>query len=222
MVLTCFVISIPFVFSGIVVCLCLTRFPARVNRLYAADLVGAAAGCIGFVFLLNHIDGPSAVIVIGAIAGLGALIYARNAHSKAGTWCAVTAVIVLAGLGLGNAALHTDGHPALRIIWAKEAADPEHEYEAWNAFSRITVDPAVFGFNLPGGTGGAVQKSILIDSSAGTVLTRVERRPEQDEQPARLDHEPRGPHPAQGRRGRHRRWRRTRTSSPRSSSASTP
>ena len=171
-VLTCFVISIPFVFSGVVVCLSLTRFPARVNRLYAADLAGAAAGCIGFVFLLNHIDGPSAVIVIGALAGLGALVYARNAHSKAGTWCAVTAVIVLAGLGLGNAALHSNGHPALRIIWAKETSDPLHEYEAWNAFSRITVDASVFGFNLPGGSEGSAVKSIVIDSTAGTALTR--------------------------------------------------
>ena len=37
-VLTCVVISVPFVFSGVVVALALTRFPRRVNRLYAADL----------------------------------------------------------------------------------------------------------------------------------------------------------------------------------------
>jgi hypothetical protein len=40
-VATCVVVSIPFVFSGVVVCLALTSFPTRVNRLYAADLVGA-------------------------------------------------------------------------------------------------------------------------------------------------------------------------------------
>ena len=44
--LTCIVISIPFVFSGVVVCLALTRFPTQVNRLYAADLIGAALGCV--------------------------------------------------------------------------------------------------------------------------------------------------------------------------------
>ncbi|MSO38707.1 MAG: hypothetical protein EXQ69_10765, partial [Acidimicrobiia bacterium] len=63
-VLTCIVISIPFVFSGVVVCLALTRFPDRVNRLYAADLIGAAAGCILVVMLLGRLDGPSAVIFI--------------------------------------------------------------------------------------------------------------------------------------------------------------
>src|SRR5205814_3652319 len=55
-VVTCVVVSIPFVFSGVVVCLVLTRFPARVNRLYAADLIGAALGCVLFVFLVGHID----------------------------------------------------------------------------------------------------------------------------------------------------------------------
>ena len=40
------VIAVPFVVSGIVVCLALTGFPARVSRLYAADLAGAALGCV--------------------------------------------------------------------------------------------------------------------------------------------------------------------------------
>ena len=44
-VATCVVISVPFVFSGIVVCLSLTRFPDQVNRLYAVDLIGAGVGC---------------------------------------------------------------------------------------------------------------------------------------------------------------------------------
>ena len=44
--ITCIVIAIPFVCSGVVVCLALTRFPSQTNRLYAADLVGAALGCI--------------------------------------------------------------------------------------------------------------------------------------------------------------------------------
>ena len=29
---------------------------------------------------------------------------------------------------------------SLRVLWAKEARDPEHDYERWNAFSRLTVD----------------------------------------------------------------------------------
>ena len=39
------VISLPFVASGICVCLALTRFPTQISKLYAADLAGAATGC---------------------------------------------------------------------------------------------------------------------------------------------------------------------------------
>ena len=56
-VLTCIVIAIPFVCSGVVVCLALTRFPAQTNSLYGADLVGAALGCILVVALFVVLDG---------------------------------------------------------------------------------------------------------------------------------------------------------------------
>src|SRR5262249_58534 len=58
------VISIPFVFSGICVCLALTRFPAQLGRLYAADLIGAALGCPLLIVILGLTDGPTAVLVI--------------------------------------------------------------------------------------------------------------------------------------------------------------
>ena len=44
--LTYAALSIPFVMSGIVVSLALTRFPQQIGPLYAADLTGAAAGCL--------------------------------------------------------------------------------------------------------------------------------------------------------------------------------
>ncbi|MBI4571263.1 MAG: hypothetical protein HY723_04880, partial [Chloroflexi bacterium] len=40
--LTYLVIAVPFVCSGVAVCLALTRYPGQVGRLYAADLAGAA------------------------------------------------------------------------------------------------------------------------------------------------------------------------------------
>ncbi len=54
------VISVPFICSGVCVCLALTRFPKQVSRLYAADLVGAAVGAAALVWLLNVMDAPSA------------------------------------------------------------------------------------------------------------------------------------------------------------------
>ncbi len=72
--LTFVVVTVPFVFAGIAVTIALTRFPGRVGRLYAADLVGAALGCILIVYLLDITDGPTAVIAVGTLAGVGRLV----------------------------------------------------------------------------------------------------------------------------------------------------
>src|SRR5215207_2880023 len=80
-VLTYAVIAAPFVLSGIIVALTLTRFPRDVGRLYAFDLVGAALGCVLLVWLLEITDGPTAVLAIAALAALGGVCYAMDEGS---------------------------------------------------------------------------------------------------------------------------------------------
>ena len=55
-VFTVVVISVPFVVSGICVSLTLTQFAERVSALYAADLAGAALGCLLVLGLLRVTD----------------------------------------------------------------------------------------------------------------------------------------------------------------------
>jgi hypothetical protein len=55
-------LAFPFFFSGVVVSLALTRSPYPVGKVYGADLIGAAVGCIGALVLLNMTSGPSAVL----------------------------------------------------------------------------------------------------------------------------------------------------------------
>src|SRR5262245_39920822 len=51
--LTYVITSVPFFLSGICVCLALTKLPAdSLGKLYAADLTGAALGCILFGFMI--------------------------------------------------------------------------------------------------------------------------------------------------------------------------
>ena len=76
-------LAVPFFFSGIVVSLALTRSPYPVGRVYGVDLVGAAVGCFGVLFLLNLSDGPSAVLWTSAIAALGALLFSRSGIGEA-------------------------------------------------------------------------------------------------------------------------------------------
>src|SRR5215831_5671167 len=55
------VIAVPFFFSGIVVCISLTRTPYPMGRVYFTDLAGATFGCLASVVLMQTVDGPSAV-----------------------------------------------------------------------------------------------------------------------------------------------------------------
>src|SRR5258705_13798154 len=65
----------PFTEGGVCITLLLTRLPYGGGWLYAADLLGAAVGCLGVIFLLLVIDPVSATLWIAALAaGVGWLV----------------------------------------------------------------------------------------------------------------------------------------------------
>lgn len=178
-VLTCVVISVPFVCSGVVVSLALTRFPDRVNRLYAADLVGAGLGCLVLVVAFRFLDGPSLIVAIAALACAGSLLFAVDAGLRAGKVVSVACVASLALVAGGNAYRHDQGNPFIRIVWAKETKDPLHRVDRWNAFSRVTVDGDEDAWVPAGGYGASsrlpagtrVQDlSLVIDGTASTSI----------------------------------------------------
>jgi hypothetical protein len=71
------IIAVPFFFSGVAVCISLTRTPFLVRRIYFADLLGAGAGCLGAVVLLELIDAPSGIFVTSSLLLLGAAAHPR-------------------------------------------------------------------------------------------------------------------------------------------------
>jgi hypothetical protein len=164
-VATCVVVAVPFVFSGVVVCLALTRFPGRVNRLYAVDLIGGGLGCILLVILFSWLDGPSLIVLVGALAALAACAFALDAGNRRGVALALTAAVALGGFAALNAYLNTRDDALLKIVWVKEARDTDHDYERWNAFSRLTMDGNV---DDP----AATSAGLYIDSTAGTQMNR--------------------------------------------------
>src|SRR5512132_4035604 len=56
-------LAVPFFFSGVAVTLALTRTGAAIGRIYAWDLLGASAGCLAIVPLLNATNISSAALV---------------------------------------------------------------------------------------------------------------------------------------------------------------
>jgi hypothetical protein len=176
------VIAVPFVPSGITVALALTRFPRHVAGLYAADLLGAAAGGIALVFTLDATDAATAVVVVAAAAALGACLFGY--HDRAGpVWRpAAGATVFLIGLAaVLHAGLVRRGTPLVPIRSAHAPAGEEPSYVRWNAFSRVQVtgDPralstaAGWGLSRKSGAEKAVARQLLmaIDVSAGSVIT---------------------------------------------------
>ncbi|WP_305906821.1 SAM-dependent methyltransferase [Methylomarinum sp. Ch1-1] len=62
-------LSVPFFFVGAAICLAFLSYKHRMAKLYAADLFGAGAGCLGFVLLMYAVFPQTALFYI-ALGGL--------------------------------------------------------------------------------------------------------------------------------------------------------
>src|SRR3989442_8690602 len=172
--------TVPFVFSGVCVCLALTRFPGQIGRLYAVDLTGASLACAAVIYLLKVADGPTAIIAVAALAAAGAFCFALDAGGPGRwtAWAAVGVALALAGLALLNTFVQKTQAPFVRLISVKGALEERPLYEKWNSFSRIRVRPSPTANPLGWGLSSAfrparpVRQLILdIDARASTVLT---------------------------------------------------
>jgi hypothetical protein len=184
-VLTYAALSMPFIIGGIVVSLALTRFPAQVATLYAADLAGAALGCVLVGPLLRVADAPTAVLATAASVAVAAVLFAldrppaQRARASLVRGCAALAVLfIAAAVAHGSAA--RQGEAWLRLVWVKGQYEARPLVEKWNSFSRIriignperAIKPSGWGLSstLPPEL-TARELHLDIDSYAGTELT---------------------------------------------------
>lgn len=191
--LTYAALSVPFVMSGIVVSLALTRFPQQVGSLYAADLTGAALGCLAVGPLLRLADAPTAVLASAAVAAVAAMLFAAERAANGvtlsnrlrGVCVALTALTVVAATANGVAARRNVGW--LRLMWVKGQYEARPIVERWNSFSRIRVIGDPNRVIKPSGWGlsatlppdrRARELHLDIDSYAGTELTAYNGDPE--------------------------------------------
>lgn len=183
-VVTGLVAAAPFFFTGVGITVALTRTPLPIGRLYAADLIGAAAGCVLGLVALETIDTPSAVLLSGAVAFLAAAAFLPDGASRARLGC-LAAFIGVSAL----AALNTTSVFAIRPLVVKGGIErPENILlERWNSYSRVVVHPARVGGPQMWGPSPVMPHSELeqydmkIDGAAGTMLRRISS-------PADLEH----------------------------------
>src|SRR5256885_1801397 len=115
--------ALPFFTGGLVVTLAISRLSSQINAVYAADLIGAAAGCLLLIPLLDRLGAPGVVLAAAALSGAAAVLFAppptRSRTAAAG---AAILVVSLAGQLTGLAGfdvVDTKGHRGDRVLFAK-------------------------------------------------------------------------------------------------------
>jgi hypothetical protein len=133
------------------------REPSWIARLYAADLLAAAAACLAAVLLMRSLPGAAALLPPVTLAALASLaLWPRPWVLRL-----LAGVLALGSLGAAGLALEPGTAPAA----LPQRADREIVLERWNEYSRVVL----------------VQRSkggyyVVIDRSAGTSVPRVAPR----------------------------------------------
>jgi len=162
--------TLPFFTGGLVLTIAVTRLSSRLNAVYAADLMGAAGGCLMLIPLLDRLGAPGVVLAAASMSIGAALLFApstmRGAVASAG---AVILIMPLAGQLSGRAGfdvVDTKGHKGDRVLFSK-----------WNSFSRIGVYERTFGdWSVSATYKGPRPDSRFmdIDSAASTPILHVD------------------------------------------------
>src|SRR3989454_7372937 len=161
--------ALPFFAGGLVIPLAISRLASRINAVYAADLMGAAAGCLILTPLLDRVGAPGAVLCAAALPLIAAWLFApaasRGRVAGVGT---IIILLTLAGQLSGFAVFDvtvTKGHPRDHVLFSK-----------WNSFSRIGVYERTHGdWSLSSAYKGPLPDTryMDIDSAASTPILHV-------------------------------------------------
>lgn len=170
---------VPFTCSGISICLVLSRFPAQAGSLYAADLAGAAVGCLAVAGLFHMTDGIGALFVCAGISTLAGA-WAAGSHSRPGWMVCSAGTVLFLGLAVAQTSLWHRHQSLLPITHSKGFEVPPPVFEHWNTHSRVTVSPHGnfpygWGFSPDAVRNRSVEQFYLeMDSSASTIITRFD------------------------------------------------
>ena len=124
----------PFFTGGTVLSLAFARLTARINSLYASDLLGAALGCLALVPLMNLLGAPGVVLTAAGLSAAAALWFAPAGRAR--TWAA-RAVSVVLGVPL---AMQLAGMEPFEVSAIKGGTRENRLlFSKWNSFSRVGV-----------------------------------------------------------------------------------
>jgi len=172
---TTLAIAAPFYASGVVVAIALTRVPGQPGLVYFVDLVGAAAGSLLILPLLERLDISSTAFVCGAVAAAAAVCF----HGFAETGRRGRVALLTLGL-VAAAGLNSSTHSGFRVVFPKglPLSWDAVVSESWSIHGRVltmtevTRAPWYWG---PGRGGMRFEVDLIpmdIDGMAATVMTK--------------------------------------------------
>ncbi len=172
----CAVIAVPFAFGGAVISLAIQKFSDDAGRIYAFDLIGAACGCVAFIFVIDIAGGPTSVIISAFFAATASYTFGGFENNRNLRRVSLAcAVLILAGA----AANYNWNFFTLHLV--KGEFEENVIFEKWNSFSRITVSGDINEEKIPFGwqfsetyardKKRVKQLMLFIDALAGTPLT---------------------------------------------------
>jgi hypothetical protein len=148
-----FASALPFFVSGTIVSLVISETIERVHRVYFFDLIGAAAGCLLLVPLLNTFGGPNTVIVAAMLFAAATSVWFSLDHKPSGRATGVALGLCLMATLVVNARW-----PFIDVKYAKGQTLRNERGVKWNSFSRIALAPEP----------GSNRTAIVIDADAAT------------------------------------------------------
>jgi len=178
-------LAIPFFFAATAICLAFMKYQQRVARIYAADLVGAGVGSLGVVVLLFLVFPDSALMIIGVLALIAALIAGWELQIRgwqlAGSGLALGIVVILV-VGL-NSELHLSPYKGLtqtlRIAGVQVIDERSSPLGLISVVSSASIPfRHAPGLSLNAMQGPPEQLALFTDGDNMTVMTRYSENPE--------------------------------------------
>jgi hypothetical protein len=175
------VLTIPFFLSGVVITVGLTRAGGAIGYLYAADLLGASAGALLIIPLLDSTDISSTAFAAGTAAAMGALCFARAEGQQ---WSFRSIAIVGAIMLL--TILNTSLDRGIGVVHAKgNKFNMDRVYRmVWNSHSFIVIKrpvadrvPQFWGRGENSDDVRVTWATMHIDGAAATPVTKWDGDP---------------------------------------------
>lgn len=177
-VFTFVIVAFPFFFVGMNISIALTKFPSQVSRLYAFNLSGSAFGCVLYIAVMRITDGPTAVVVVAALAAAGAAFFASEIKSRRLRTASLGCLFFLTLFAVGNTYLVWNQSSQLRLVWVLGQKEQRPLYEKWNPFSRVIVNgnpdtlnnPLIHGLSPKFKSEANVRQLMLVVDLAGAAM----------------------------------------------------